>query len=108
MVFFNQGNLTASELEVQVMETRKKVGPDHPDTLVGMANLVSTYRNQDRWDAAERVRYASKETSKKKLKADYLDTLTSMINFASMLKGHGLMNKAISSIEDSACCGRQS
>ena len=37
------------ELEVEVMEIRKRVlGAEHPDTLTSMANLASTYRNQDR------------------------------------------------------------
>ncbi|OCK72871.1 hypothetical protein K432DRAFT_38395 [Lepidopterella palustris CBS 459.81] len=34
----------AEELDVQVMETRKRVlGEGHPDTLTSMANLASTY-----------------------------------------------------------------
>ncbi|OQE16973.1 hypothetical protein PENSTE_c022G00411, partial [Penicillium steckii] len=38
----------AEQLNVQVMETRKtKLGEDHPDTLSSMANLASTYRDQD-------------------------------------------------------------
>ena len=40
----------AEELQVQVMETTKKVlGEEHPDTLTSIANLASTYRNQGRW-----------------------------------------------------------
>jgi hypothetical protein len=36
----------AAELFVQVMETRKRVlGEEHPDTLISMNNLASTYRN---------------------------------------------------------------
>ena len=46
----------AKELEVQVMETRKKkLGADHPYTLTSMANLASTYYNQGWWDAAEEL-----------------------------------------------------
>jgi hypothetical protein len=38
----------AEELEVQVMEmSRIKLGGDHPSTLSSMANLASTYRNQE-------------------------------------------------------------
>ena len=38
------------------METRKKVlGEEHPDTLISMANLASTYRNQGRWTEAENM-----------------------------------------------------
>ncbi|KAF2201375.1 hypothetical protein GQ43DRAFT_360176, partial [Delitschia confertaspora ATCC 74209] len=44
------------ELNVQVMETRKRVpGEDHSDTLASMANLASTYRNQGRWKEAEEL-----------------------------------------------------
>ncbi|CAA9959477.1 hypothetical protein PTMSG1_02895 [Pyrenophora teres f. maculata] len=39
----------AEELEVQVMETRKKkLGADHPDTLTSMANLAFTWKAQGR------------------------------------------------------------
>jgi tetratricopeptide (TPR) repeat protein len=43
--YSNQGRWKeAEELEVQVMETRKRVlGQKHPDTLTSMANLASTY-----------------------------------------------------------------
>jgi len=34
----------AEKLEVQVMETGARVlGPEHPDTLISMANLASTF-----------------------------------------------------------------
>src|SRR5438105_4133496 len=78
--FWNQGRWEAAEeLEVQVMETRKKkLGADHPDTLTSMANLASTYRNQGRWEAAEELFVQVMETRKKKLGADHPSTLTSM------------------------------
>ncbi|KAH8598603.1 hypothetical protein B0O99DRAFT_505943 [Bisporella sp. PMI_857] len=46
----NQGRWNeAEDLDVQVIETRKRVlGPEHPDTLTSMANLASTYRHQGR------------------------------------------------------------
>jgi hypothetical protein len=43
----------AEKLFAQVTETRKsKLGEDHPDTLTSMANLVSTFSKQGRWDEA--------------------------------------------------------
>ena len=44
--FWNQGRWKeAEELEIQVMETRKKVlGDEHPDTLESMANLAYIYK----------------------------------------------------------------
>jgi hypothetical protein len=39
----------AEELEVQVMETRKRVlGAEHPDTLTSMGNLAFTCKSQGR------------------------------------------------------------
>jgi hypothetical protein len=52
------------ELEIQVMETRKKVlGAEHPDTLIAMGNLASTFRNQGRWKEAEEIEIQAMETS---------------------------------------------
>jgi hypothetical protein len=44
----NQGRWKeAEELEMQVMETRKKVlGQEHPDTLTSMNNLAFTLKSQ--------------------------------------------------------------
>ncbi|KZL79726.1 tpr domain protein, partial [Colletotrichum incanum] len=46
--YWNQGRWKeAEELEVRVMEMRKRVlGDEHPDTLTSIANLASTYRDQ--------------------------------------------------------------
>jgi hypothetical protein len=50
----------AEELEVRVIETRKKVlGEDHPDTLTSMGNLAVTCMNQGRWEGGGRARRAS-------------------------------------------------
>jgi hypothetical protein len=50
----NQGRWTqAEELEVQVMETRKRVlGAEHPSTLTSINNLAHTYMKQERKDDA--------------------------------------------------------
>ncbi|KAK4119091.1 hypothetical protein N657DRAFT_650498 [Parathielavia appendiculata] len=46
----NQGRWKEAEsLEVQVMETSKRVlGEEHPDTLTSMANLAHTWKSQAR------------------------------------------------------------
>jgi hypothetical protein len=48
--YSDQGRwVEAEELEVQVMETWKRVLADkHPDTLTSIANLASTYSDQRR------------------------------------------------------------
>ena len=57
----NQGRWKeAEELDVQVMQTRKRrLGEEHPDTLTSMANLASSssssYRNQGHWKEAEEL-----------------------------------------------------
>jgi len=46
----------AKELFVHVMETSRRVlGHEHLQTLTSMANLASTYGNQERWKEAEQL-----------------------------------------------------
>ena len=59
------------------------LGAEHPDTLTGMANLASTYRNQGLWKEAEELFVQVIETRKRVLGAEHPDTLTSMNNLAS-------------------------
>ena len=64
-----------------VMETRKRVlGEEHPDTLVSMNNLVSTYWSQGRWKEAEMLGVLVMETRKRVLGEEHPDTLTSIAN----------------------------
>lgn len=66
----------------QVLETSKrKLGPDHPDTLIRMANLALTYMNGARWDEAEKL-FVQVETIKTNLRVEHPSTLTSMHNLA--------------------------
>jgi len=66
---------------VQVIETIKIVlGTKHPSTLISMANLASTYRNQGRWREAEELEVQVIETSLRVLGAEHPDTLTSIYN----------------------------
>ena len=53
----NQGRWNEAEkLQVQVIETRKRVlGDEHPSTLTSIANLASTYWNQGRWNEVEKL-----------------------------------------------------
>jgi hypothetical protein len=85
------------------METRKtKLGVDHPSTLTSMANLASTYRNQGRWDDAEKLFVQVMETRKTKLGVDHPDTLTSMNNLAFTWKGKGKETRAVTLLEECA------
>jgi tetratricopeptide (TPR) repeat protein len=85
----------AEELEVQVMETRKRVlGEEHPDTLLSISNLASTYRNQGRWKEAEELGVQVMETKKKVLREEHPDTLTSIGNLASTYRNQGQWKEA--------------
>jgi malate/lactate dehydrogenase len=73
----------AEKLDMQVMETRKIVlGAEHPDTLMSMASLASTYWNQGRWNEAEKLDMQVMEARKIVLGAEHPDTLSSMANLA--------------------------
>jgi hypothetical protein len=71
--------LEAEELEVQVMETKKRVlGVEHPDTVVSISNLAWTYRNRGRWKEAEELLVQVVEMRKMELGVEHPNTLTSM------------------------------
>jgi tetratricopeptide (TPR) repeat protein len=90
----------AEDLEVQVMETRKRVlGAEHPDTLTSIANLASTYRDQGRWKEAEDLFVQVMETSLRVLGAEHPDTLTSMNNLAHTFSGQGRNEEATQLME---------
>jgi len=68
----------AEELEVQVMETRKRVlGAEHPFMLTSMANLTSTYKNQGRWTEVKEPEVQVMEMRKRVLGAEHSDMLHS-------------------------------
>jgi tetratricopeptide (TPR) repeat protein len=85
----------AEELEVQVMQTTKRVlGDEHPDTLTSMANLALTYMNQGRWKEAEELQVQVMQTTKRVLGDEHPDTLTSMNNLAVTYKNQGRWRRA--------------
>ena len=93
---YDDGRWTeAEQLNVQVLETRKRVlGEEHPDTLTIMANLASTYRNQGRWKEAEELEVQVIETSSRVLGEEHPDTLTSIANLASTFWNQGRWKEA--------------
>jgi len=96
LVFFEAGRWKeAEELEVGVMETRKRVlGEEHPDTLISMANLASTYWNRGRWKEAEELQVGVMETRKRVLGQEHPSTLTSIANLASTYWNQGRWKEA--------------
>jgi putative hemolysin len=73
---------------------KRVLGPDHPSTLVSMANLASTYCHQGRWNEAEKLGVQVIERKKTVLGAKYPDTLTSMANLALTYCNQGRWNEA--------------
>ncbi|KAJ7926649.1 hypothetical protein B0H13DRAFT_2313367 [Mycena leptocephala] len=65
------------------------MGAENPDTLTSMANLASTYWNQDRWKDAEALQVVVLETRKRVLGEEHPSTLTSMANLASTYWNQG-------------------
>ncbi|KAL8636885.1 MAG: hypothetical protein Q9228_005779 [Teloschistes exilis] len=91
----------AEELEVRVMQTRKRVlGEEHPDTLTSMANLASTYWNQGRWKEAEELEVRVMQTRKRVLGEEHPDTLTSMANLASTWEAQGQDVEAVNLMQE--------
>jgi len=80
----------AEQLEIQVMDMRIKVlGAEHPDTLISMGNLASTYMNQRRWNEAEQLEIQVMDMRIKVLGAEHPYTLTGMENLARIYMNQG-------------------
>ena len=59
-----------------------------------MANLASTYRNQERWTEAEQIEVQVLETRKRVLGEEHPLTLTNMANLASTYSNQGRWTEA--------------
>jgi Tetratricopeptide repeat len=68
------------KVEVQV---KKLLGEEHPDTLIAMHNLPSTFWNLGKWKDSEELHVQVVEARKRVLGREHPDTLTSMDNLAS-------------------------
>jgi tetratricopeptide (TPR) repeat protein len=85
----------AEDLEVEVMQTRKRVlGDEHPDTLTSMGNLALTYSKQGQWDEAEELHVQVMQTMKRVLGHEHPSTLTSMANLAATYRDQGRWKEA--------------
>ena len=75
----------AEELDVQVMEIRKKtLGVEHPDTLASVETLALTFENQKRWKQAKGLHVQIVKTRKEILGEEHPDTLASIEKLWSM------------------------
>jgi Tetratricopeptide repeat len=57
MTLYKDGRFNEAEAYFQevVQSMRRALGEEHPDTLISMDNLASTYSNQGRWKEAEEL-----------------------------------------------------
>jgi hypothetical protein len=94
----------AEDLQVQVMETRKRVlGAKYPSTPNSMNNLASIYGDQGRWKEAEELEVQVIETSKRVRGPEHTHTLTltNIGNLAITWKRQGRATEAFVLIEES-------
>jgi tetratricopeptide (TPR) repeat protein len=73
---------------------REMLGAEHPDTLISMNNLASTYWSQGRWKEAEELEVQVIETRKRVLGPEHPNTLTSINNLASTYWNQGRLKEA--------------
>ena len=86
---------TAEQLYIQIIEMRKKVlGADHLDTLLSMASLAITYRNQGKWKEAEQLGIQVMDMKKRLLGEEDPHTLSSMADLANTYRNQGRWKEA--------------
>jgi hypothetical protein len=67
-------------IAMQIMITNSKsLGPEHPETLISMANLASIYDKRGRWKEAEELLLQIVETKKRVLGQEHLETMSSRV-----------------------------
>jgi tetratricopeptide (TPR) repeat protein len=85
----------AEELQVQVMDMMKRtLGKEHPDTLISMGDLASTYWKQGMWKEADELQVQVMETTRMALGKQHTNTLTIMGNLALTYSNQGRWKEA--------------
>src|SRR5262249_20346232 len=91
----------ALKLAEETLALRKaKLGPDHPDTLLSMNILASSYAALERHGEALRLREETVALQKTKLGPDHPDTLWSLHNLASSHEDRGRHAEALKLTEE--------
>lgn len=73
----------AEDLEVEVMQTRKKMlGIEHSDTLASISIFASKYLNQGRVKETEKLEVQTLEVYRRVLGLEHTDKLISTANLA--------------------------
>src|SRR5205814_395886 len=77
-------------LHAQVLEIRQRIlGVEHPNTLISMNELGSTYLDQGKWKEAEVLHAQVLEMSQRIRGAEHPSTLTSMNNLGLTYSNQG-------------------
>ena len=85
----------AEKLEIQVLNARKKIlGEDHPETILAMENLASTYSNLGKYTEAEKAQIQVLDAKNKIVGEEHPDTLIAMGGLASIYSHQGKYTKA--------------
>ena len=96
LVLRENGDLNNAEnMWVYVMDMRKTLlGAEHPDTLISMAYLASTNKDQGRWTEAEQLQVQVMDIREKLFGAEHPATINSMAHLASTYRTQGRWNEA--------------
>jgi tetratricopeptide (TPR) repeat protein len=70
------------------------MGPRHPETLGTVQNLAIVYRNQGRYEEAERLYRRALEGREEKLGPKHPDTLTTVEGLAGVYRSQGRYEEA--------------
>ncbi|KAI9668495.1 MAG: hypothetical protein M1829_005373 [Trizodia sp. TS-e1964] len=94
--YLEQGQYNkAEQVQVQAQKLYEvMLGSKHPDKIVAMANLASTWRRQGRYNEAEQLYLEVLDLQKKALGLKHLSIITAMANLASTWWQQGRYNEA--------------
>ncbi|KAF7328273.1 Kinase-like protein [Mycena venus] len=86
-----------TELQSNILLKREgSLGADHPDTVIAMLNLASTYHRLGIYDRAAELQVRAIDKRKKILGAAHPDTLTAMCNLAATYRNLDRLEEALS------------
>ena len=80
--YLGKPEIALEQNEAALALYRRELGPEHPDTLMGMHNLATSYRTLGRSEKALKLNEETLALRKAKLGTDHPDTLRSMNNLA--------------------------
>ena len=73
---------------------QRMLGAEHPETLIGVGNLASTYAEQGRYDEAQALFERVLEPMQRVLGVEHPRTLISMSNLATLCLRQGRLRRS--------------